>query len=926
MALDLGLYAGGPLGAADIASNLADIQGSGFTTITLWTFHVSSSGDLSFNDTPGIVADGHYGGDPTWPGNVARLKQGSAVTQVFASVGSWGVHDFTSIGALIASQGTGPSSILYRNFAALRTAFTVDGVCAIDGIDFDDEDSLDADVLAAFATMLIGLGFQVSFCPYGAPSVWVEALRQVHAKGLAIARFNLQCYAGGYGNDPQQWIEAAAAVVSLDAARALIVPGLWCCHGQSGPDSRCPEAVQSDFAAYAAARLSGGFLWNYDDVLANRGAGCCPTPATTQAYASAIAAGLTGAPAATHHGVAATQAAVGAATVGDARDQIEHVVMVMLENRGFDSVLGSLYTKLAPPRHFVPSVGPSFQGLDGTALPQQQARRGSHVVAGFPTLAVLGANSPGKDPGEPYAHVNTQLFGSPNPPSSQQPATMKGFLQDYADVLGSGATDAQVLQILRMFTPQDLPALNALARTYGVSDAWFCSVPTQTNANRAFSLCGTSLGEVDNGYYPAGVRGWVFEADAFKTPTIWNALADNDVSWAVYYNEPYPPIPPFEAPYTWIAFPHVQQIKDAWSHFHKIDQFFTDARAGNLPAFTYLEPKWGGETSLGYVDGNDYHPPVDITHSELMLQQIYEALRSNPAAWQRTLLVVTFDEHGGTYDHVPPPWGATPPWGANPNPPLPKPRQYGFNFDRFGVRVPCLLASPWIEDQTVVRPSDPRTTFDHTSILASILDWKRIDRSKVLGARVAAAPTFWHALDRATPRTDDQAFPAPARRAVGTPLPYGQAFTLRNRRTGEWISTVYGGALHWYPTAARAPVLLEFRGGAGTVLSGQSVQLRTSELAVNAPGVMAKPANSLGAWKDDPYCYYFATDAYAQYQQQQWMITRVGGSPGMPIRIGDEVRLTSLFSDYLGQVLIASGGYLTTASQATDTWWVLPVP
>ena len=927
---NLAIYGGGPLGAESLAANLDDLRGSGFTTVILWSFHVAANGDLAFNDTQGVVSGGVYGGAASWPAQVAALKApGSSVTSVWASVGAGGVSDFTHVAALIAQEGIGPDSILYRNFAALRAAFTVDGVCAIDGIDFDDEDLLDVDVLVQFATLLFGLGFQITFCPYNAPSIWVKALATLANAGHLVSWFNLQAYAGGFGNDPRQWIDAVATVVGTERAAQFIVPGLWCYHGQSDEDSRCPSSVQSQFASYQAAGdgLSGGFLWLYDDVLRFQHDNPCATPATTAGYAAAIAAGLASAsqPARPPRTAAAQRAADAVTSADVAAPPIDHVVMLMLENRGFDSVLGLLYGPGEAPSHLVPAGGPGFQGLLTGDHPVQHAVRDGRTISASPAYGVRGANSPGKDPGEPYAHVNQQLFRSTAPPYAGQRPTMDGFLQDYCDVLGSSASDEQCKQLMHMFSPADLPALSALARTYATSDAWFCSVPTQTNANRAFSICGTSLGEVDNGYYPAGTRGWVFECDKFDTPTIWNVLADHQVSWAVYYNQPYPPIRPFTAPYTWLAFPRVQTIPDAWAHFKKIDQFMTDARNGALPAFSYLEPAWGGETKLGYVDGNDYHPPVDVTHSEEMLREIYRALRENQAAWERTLLVVVFDEHGGTYDHVPPPWGATPPWGADPNPKLPKPRQYGFNFDRFGVRVPCLLVSPWIEAGTVVR-SPTAVPFDHTSILASVLDWKRIDRSTVLGARVAGAPTFWHALTRQRPRTDDQAFPTPHGPALGAPVNYGSRFRLLHLPSGRMVSSVSKGVRYWFPTLGTTGVELSFRGGYGAVTSRSTVMLRTAEAAVNAPGVMDKPANTLGAWRDEHDCYYVASDAYQPYQQQQWAVVKVGARPGSPLRYGDEVQLLCLYPDFLGQVLMSDGSYLTTASGARDAWRILPMP
>lgn len=911
--LDIALYAGDRLGPDHIEASLADIQRSGFTSVTLASFHVTAAGDITFDEKQRIVAAGRYQGDARWPARVAALKaDGSTVTSVRAAIGAGGARDFAHISALIEEHGIAPGSVLYESFKALRDAFTVDGACVLDGIDLDDDDLRDPAVLADFATLLFDLGFEVSFCPQTAPSIWVDALARLRRAGHRVRRLNLKTYAGGFGNDPRQWIELLTPVVGAEAAAGLIAPGLRCDHGAPGEDARTPEAVARTFAAWShqGLGLTAGSLWRYDDVL--RHAAADAGGATARDYAAAIARGLAGEP-------------VAGAVAAPLAPPIEHVVMLMLENRGFDSVHGYLYTRASPPARIIPGGGPGFMGLDGTAVPAQSARRsGGRTISGTPQPGVLGANSPGKDPGEPYRHVNQQLFNAPEAPYKGQPPTMDGFLQDYCDVVGDGATDEQCRQILRMFTPQDLPALNALARTYAVSDAWFCSVPTQTNANRAFSLCGTSLGEVDNGYYPAGIRGWVFEADAFDTKTIWNVLDDNKVSWGVYYNEPYPPLPPYEAPYTWIAFPQVQKTRDAWSHFHKIDQFFADARAGRLPAFSYIEPKWGGETKVSYVDGNDYHPPVDITHSELMLQQIYEALRANDAAWQKTVLVVVFDEHGGTYDHVPPPWGARPPWGSDPDPKLPKPRQHGFNFDRFGVRVPCIIASPWVAEATVVR-SRTGVPFDHTSILASVLDWKHIDRRTVLGERVAAAPNFWHALSLSSPRKDDRAFPPVHGPATGASLSFGQPFRLQHR-SGRFIATVEAGLLHFYPTVGSTAVELSFRGGYGLVTSGGSVQLRTAELRVNGPGKMEKPANTLGAWRDDHWCYYRASDAWELYGQQQWRVERVGASPGTPLRFGDEVRLSSLFPEFRGQVLTISGDYLTTAPGASDTWFVTPLP
>ena len=160
---------------------------------------------------------------------------------------------------------------------------------------------------------------------------------------------------------------------------------------------------------------------------------------------------------------------------------------------------------------------------------------------------------------------------------------------------------------------------------------------------------------------------------------------------------------------------------------------------------------------------NSYHPPGEVAPGEAFVKRLYEALRGNQEYWEKTLLIITFDEHGGTYDHVPPPAHAAPP-GLPGKPPLPG-GEFGFGFDRFGVRVPTIMVSPWIEKNTVFRSLTdddqirPRTPYDHTSLIKTILNWDRfaieVDESK-FGARVAHAPGFESVLnvEGDAPRSD----------------------------------------------------------------------------------------------------------------------------------------------------------------------------
>jgi phospholipase C len=195
------------------------------------------------------------------------------------------------------------------------------------------------------------------------------------------------------------------------------------------------------------------------------------------------------------------------------------------------------------------------------------------------------------------------------------------------------------------------------------------------------------------------------------------------------------------------------------SNFRTFDRFAKDCEKGDLPEYTFIEPRL-------FFDHNDMHPPVhdnphvnsSILSGELLLNDIYTSVLNSPL-WERTLLVVVFDEHGGCYDHVSPPVGAIPP-EENPDYPL----QDGFQFDRFGVRVPALFISPYVEAGTVIR-SDRKFPFDHTSMIKTICDRWNIDGLKARDMH-ADTPNIAPVLSRETPRTDTPHF---------TPRPYKRA-------------------------------------------------------------------------------------------------------------------------------------------------------
>lgn len=394
---------------------------------------------------------------------------------------------------------------------------------------------------------------------------------------------------------------------------------------------------------------------------------------------------------------------------------IKHVVQLMLENRSFDQMLGFLYQSS---NNKSPS-GQSYDGLTGQESNPDDAGREIKVYQ-------ITQNSPhpylmpGADPGEGFFNTNYQLFSTDDPAPGSVPSN-KGFVINFKAAIASDLSrhfqdtlpDTQPSEIMAMYSPEMLPVMSALARGYAVCDRWFSSAPTQTIPNRTFAAAGTSQGHLDN------------HVKVFTCPSIFGRLSENDIDWAIYgYNRD---------PLTRLDFTDTQHADE--KHFGHFRDFQTRADAGTLPAYTFLEPGWA-------ASGNSQHPNYDVALGEQLLREVYDTLRNSPS-WNETLLLITYDEHGGNYDHVPPPSNAVPP-GDN------TVGELGFDFKRFGVRIPALLISPRIAPGTVFRARSG--AIDHTSVLKTIE--LRFGLAP-LTQRDKAAPDLGDVLTLAQPRTDD---------------------------------------------------------------------------------------------------------------------------------------------------------------------------
>lgn len=265
-----GIFGGGPL-YKHVASNIAEIENSGFTEVVVWSVEVNAAGDLNFNGEFPLTSGGAYVGNNTWPSfaaDLATMKQGTPKRITF-SIGSSNVGDWQDIKALVQAQGTGSSSILYKDFQALKAALP-----SVDAIDFDDENSYDSASTAAFAVMLGKLGYHVEVDPYTNASYWTSVVSQINSQSPGtVDGVHLQTYAGGAGNDPcSGW----------NFGSVPVYPGVW------DSDDTPPQAQSAMSGWHSQCGISGGFLWLYDDIVGKTYNG----QDETAAYGNAINSGL----------------------------------------------------------------------------------------------------------------------------------------------------------------------------------------------------------------------------------------------------------------------------------------------------------------------------------------------------------------------------------------------------------------------------------------------------------------------------------------------------------------------------------------------------------------------------------------------------------------------------------------------------------
>ena len=387
----------------------------------------------------------------------------------------------------------------------------------------------------------------------------------------------------------------------------------------------------------------------------------------------------------------------------DNLQKIEHFVVLMLENRSFDQMLGHLELE----GHDVDGVKraedkPLVNWYNGEKYELHEAKRTALTIA--------------EDPCHDGWCVAEQVSNGNG-----------GFVENFA--VTHPAADPSV--VMEYYTAKQVPVYNHLANQFCVCDRWFSSVPGATWPNRLYAVAGAAAGSLDNQTPP------LYNCGSFlrQLDDVNRLNGGAGPTWRWYSSDP--------GTLRLIDSRYSLEVSDRFAYFDKpslLQQrtFLHDAAAGELPSVSWIDPNF---VDLGGLTGaNDDHPPSDVMAGQELVFKVYHALATSPL-WEKMLLLIVYDEHGGFYDHVSPDDFA-PPSGLQDKDP---------RFRRYGPRVPAIVVSPWVEPQ-----KHSHIVFDHTSIIKTVLlrfcGSQAEECIEAMGPRVAQANHLSELLIRDTPR------------------------------------------------------------------------------------------------------------------------------------------------------------------------------
>ena len=487
---------------------------------------------------------------------------------------------------------------------------------------------------------------------------------------------------------------------------------------------------------------------------------------------------------------------------------IENIIVVMLENRSYDNLLGGLYLASNAAPYNAPPSGQAE--LNGLANSSGQPGNYSNPNPNSPgeTIPIANQTAPTQvggagtyypptaipliDPGEFLGDMAWQITGSQqstNPYSTWPPSStanlMQGFTDNYANQIIQTVPSNNIPDVMNYFTPSQVPVSAWLANNFGVCDQWFASVPTQTFTNRAFSHCAAPVVYQDGSNSYSLVDDAQYVDSIISLPSIFSELDaaysnSSTPNWKVYFHDYC--ITMLTVPYVMNAAlssqnrnvatydrsdwgtstpqPITSLLGPGQSPLGAVPStFMEDLENGTLPMYSVIEPRYSNgiiyqkhsltpysyPANSNHPGGANYptlkgspvgatNPPIDVADGEAFLKQLYNALQQS-SYWNKTLLIITYDEHGGCFDHVAPP-AATPPGQTTNTPSIAIPPAWGdvkviidididppangFGFNVYGCRVPAIIVSPYISAGSRITPTSG--TFDHASIIRTVWD------------------------------------------------------------------------------------------------------------------------------------------------------------------------------------------------------------
>ncbi|KAF1872959.1 hypothetical protein Lal_00016066 [Lupinus albus] len=414
------------------------------------------------------------------------------------------------------------------------------------------------------------------------------------------------------------------------------------------------------------------------------------------------------------------------------QNHIKTVVVLVMENRSFDHMLG-----------WMKKLNPNINGVTGSEFNMLFVNDSKSTRFMFKDKA----KHVNPNPGHTFDAISEQIFGSKN--GFADPAPMNGFVQQAHSI---DKSNKMAENVMNGFTPNKVAVYKTLVSQFAVFDRWFSSVPASTQPNRLYVHSATSHGATSNAA--------LHLAAGYPQRTIFENLHEAGINFGIYFHN---------IPLT-LFYRRLRKLKFLFKFHHYNSTFKKHAKSGKLPNYVVIEPRYFDTRQFR---SNDDHPSHDVYRGQMLVKEVYETLRSSPQ-WNQTLFLITYDEHGGFYDHVPTPVRGVPsPDGIR--------SDENFNFDRLGVRVPTIAVSPWIEKGTIVHVNEklhtcygdavvhgpngptPTSEYEHSSIPATVK--KIFNLPNFLNKRDEWAGTFEGILQtRTEPRTDcPMKLPTPVR-------------------------------------------------------------------------------------------------------------------------------------------------------------------